>query len=106
MGYHKNLLERLMQIELTYSQMTAEEQAGQASVVAPSALSLTLCGLCLVTSIHSPSVHTSRTHAASLTPPPPLKVPPSTKLGFWGERGRLNIGEAAGGICHGLRFRR
>ena len=55
------LLEWLTQTELSYSQVPVQEQAGQASVVASFALGLILCGFYLVTSIHSTSVHTSRT---------------------------------------------
>lgn len=73
------LLEWLTQMHLTYSQMPVQEQAGQAGVVAPFALGLLLCGFCLVTSIHSTSVHMSRTHAGSLALPPQLKVPPLNK---------------------------
>lgn len=52
---------RLTQTELSYSQVPVQEQAGQASVVTSFALGLILCGFYLVTSIHSTSVHTSRT---------------------------------------------
>lgn len=87
-------------------QMSVQEQAGQASVVSPFASGLTLCGFCLVTSIHITSVYASRIQAGSLAPPPQLKVPPLNNTSVLEEQRQADTGEAANSICRGLCFQR
>lgn len=51
-------------------------------------------------------VHTSRTHAGSLVPPPQLKVPPLNKTSVLEGERQADPEEAAGSICRGLCFQR